>query len=180
MVDKQRIVDKKTAHGASPPRLPDLLKVRAGPGSAAPIAAMDLPTCNRSQFPSCSRSRNPHPVYDPLPFAPRSSKPILGTRLRFRWFRWICTNRRKAMPWRLPLWCRESQRPSSAGFRSWVSWPCRSVSWGFSWGWVGCSSPLSGDGRAWRPRSPGPGSASEQSSCRLPSLGPPPRRFWIR
>ncbi len=31
MVDKQGIVDKKTAHGANPPRLPDLLKVRAGP-----------------------------------------------------------------------------------------------------------------------------------------------------
>src|SRR5271165_3917684 len=32
MVDKQGIVDKKTAHGASPPRLPDLLKVSADPG----------------------------------------------------------------------------------------------------------------------------------------------------
>ena len=31
MVDKQRIVDKKTAHGTSFPRSPDLLKVRAGP-----------------------------------------------------------------------------------------------------------------------------------------------------
>src|SRR6266540_3046792 len=36
LVDKQRIVDKKTAHGASPPRLPELLKVRAGPDGERP------------------------------------------------------------------------------------------------------------------------------------------------
>ena len=43
MVDKQRIVDKKTAHGASPPRLPDLLKVRAGPAGLVRDAEVHRP-----------------------------------------------------------------------------------------------------------------------------------------